>query len=185
MLGPESGVLGPKIRTDIVQPGQRVDRRKHSEWAGDMKPSDCAKARALFGGRVDFYNPYWPINFWSRKWTVQPPGPHPFELPFGVRYRTCTLLMRMAKDYGDDVIFYRESPLHLARNPAESLFSWWEVLQLIDHLLEDVQSHDMPLWGLVDEAIVVFIPSSSAMSRRWATGMRSSWGNRMQVARTF
>ncbi|KAL8885305.1 MAG: hypothetical protein Q9215_006827 [Flavoplaca cf. flavocitrina] len=154
----------------------------HPEWAGPMDPDHCAKARALFGGRVAFYNPQLTVRFWSSKWTVEPQGPSTFELPFGVRYKTCTILVRMAKDYGDEVIVYKEPhfdeiPMRWAHLPPETFVSWSRILWAIDGMLQDVQSRKNPIWDYLQDICILFIPSSSAISRQWSVGMRSSWAN--------
>ncbi len=85
--------LDSAIISGVVAPGQRVDTSLRPQWAGVMHPDDCAKARALFGGRVAFHNPHWLMVFWSRRWTVQPKGGHAFELPFGVRYSAYSIYL--------------------------------------------------------------------------------------------
>ncbi|KAL8856833.1 MAG: hypothetical protein Q9178_006550 [Gyalolechia marmorata] len=156
----------------------RVDPSQHPDWAGVMHMSDCAKARYYFNGRVEFYNPKKVITFWSRRWTVQPPEDE-FELPFGVKYRTCTLLVRMAKDFGDNVLpndgsGYSDESYAL---PMAD-FTWEDILEAIEDLQAYTESFEAPGWtyGMNmggQEAVVMFIPSSSVMARRWATNMRA------------
>ncbi|KAI4230002.1 MAG: hypothetical protein L6R36_000380 [Xanthoria steineri] len=88
-----TGALDPATVSGVVTSGQRVDTSLHPQWAGVMHPDDCAKARALFGGRVAFYNPHWLMVFWSRRWTVQPKGGYAFELPFGFRYSAYSIYL--------------------------------------------------------------------------------------------
>ncbi|KAL8911382.1 MAG: hypothetical protein Q9171_003428 [Xanthocarpia ochracea] len=156
----------------------RVDPSQHPDWAGVMHLSDCAKARYYFNGRVAMYNPKKVMTFWSRTWTVRPLE-NEFELPFGMKYRTCTLLVRMAKDFGDNVLpnegggFSDESYAL-----PEADFTWEDILDAIEGLHAHIESFEAPGWtyGLNaggQEAVVMFIPSSSTMARKWATDMRA------------
>ncbi|KAL8919557.1 MAG: hypothetical protein Q9172_004932 [Xanthocarpia lactea] len=156
----------------------RIDPTQHPDWAGVMHPSDCAKARYYFNGRVGMYNPKKVMTFWSRTWTVQPPGDE-FELPFGTKYRTCTLLVRMAKDFGDDVLPNEGSGF---ADESDDLpmadFTLEDILEAIEGLQEYIEYLEAPAWtyGLDlegQEAVVMFLPSSSVMARRWATDMRA------------
>ncbi|KAI4254540.1 MAG: hypothetical protein L6R42_007150 [Xanthoria sp. 1 TBL-2021] len=87
---------------------------------------------------------------------------------------TCTLLVRVAKDYGDDVIFSGETPVHYAKRPARAFESWFHILKFTNFLLQDVRLHDKPLWGYLTDVVILFVPSSSVISKRWSAGMRSS-----------
>ncbi|KAL8916062.1 MAG: hypothetical protein Q9208_008716 [Pyrenodesmia sp. 3 TL-2023] len=171
---------------DLLTSKPGVDPSQHPDWAGVMHPSDCAKARYYFNGRVAMYDPIKPMTFWSRRWTVRPPGDE-FELPFGTKHKTCTLLVRMAKDFGDDVLpiilpdegsgFSDESDAF----PAAE-FDWEDILDSIDGLQALTAYIEQPSWmhGLsagAQEAVVMFIPSSSIMSRRWAADMRAGFGD--------
>ena len=96
--------------------------------------------------------------------------------------RSCTILVRMAKDYGDNVIFWDERPfgeipVHWSHSPAETCVSWSPVLSAIDLMLQDVQSRKNPIWDHVLDIRILFVPSSSAISRQWSVGVRSSRGN--------
>ena len=88
----------------------------------------------------------------------------------------------MAKDYGDEVIVYQEPhfdeiPMRWAHLPPETFVSWSRILWAIDVMLQDVKSRRNPIWDYVQDVGILFVPSSSAISRQWSVGMRSSWAN--------
>ncbi|KAL8680150.1 MAG: hypothetical protein Q9186_003617 [Xanthomendoza sp. 1 TL-2023] len=129
--------------------------------------------------RVSFYNPKKYTTFWSRKWTVSPED-NEFELPFGWTFGTCTILVRMGKDFGDDVLpipFYGKYE-KTSTYPAEAYCIWDDILWSLDYLLGDFILSKMPGWapglGMGARYIVaVYVPNKSPMARRWTDGMRS------------
>ncbi|KAL8748810.1 MAG: hypothetical protein Q9184_007078 [Pyrenodesmia sp. 2 TL-2023] len=176
-----------------------------------MHLSDCASARYYFNGRVAMYDPEKVLTFWSRRWTVRPPE-YEFELPFGTKYsessrvpniskpprhahyssiccvdrapptETCTILMRMAKDFGDNVLPIGDTFMHESDDLPQAQFTWEDILDSLDDLQEHIVEHQAPGWAYgynmgAQFCVVMIIPSSSVMSRRWATGMRAGSGD--------
>ncbi|KAI4215942.1 MAG: hypothetical protein L6R36_009356, partial [Xanthoria steineri] len=163
-----------------LDPDQGINPFFHPDWAGDLQFSDCTKARYYFNGRVAFYNPKKIITFWSRKWTVRPEGDE-FELPFGMRYKTCTILVRMAKDFGNNVLPVGGKFSDETEDPPAAKFTWEDILGSIAVTLEHVEKVKFPDWTYGyspggQEAVMMVIPSSSVMSRRWAMDMRAGFG---------
>ncbi|KAL8902191.1 MAG: hypothetical protein Q9207_004844 [Kuettlingeria erythrocarpa] len=189
----------------------RVDPSRHPDWAGVMNLSDCAKARFYFNGRVAMYDPEKPMTFWSRRWTVRPPGDE-FELPFGMKYskspsfplisrfseehhhpslcrierarptETCTILLRMAKDFGKNVLPNGNEFTDESDDPPAAEFVWEDILDSLDVLEDDVAGSKAPGWTYGynmegPEAVLMVLPSSSVMSRRWAADMRAGLGD--------
>ncbi|KAI4198694.1 MAG: hypothetical protein LQ346_002714 [Caloplaca aetnensis] len=169
----------------------RVDPTQHPDWAGVMHLSDCAKARFYFNGRVAFYDPQKSMTFWSRRWTVRPPG-NEFELPFGAKYicrierapptETCTILVRMAKDFGKNVLPNGNGFTDESDDPPAAAFVWGDILDSLDYLENEVVESNAPAWtyGYTmegPEAVLMVLPSSSVMSRRWAADMRAGLGD--------
>lgn len=112
----------------------------------------------------------------------QPTSPRLIRTPSCFVLGSCTVLVHMAKDYGDNVIFWDERPfgeipVHWSHSPAETFVSWSPILSAIDLMLQDVQSRKNPIWDHVLDVGILFVPSSSAISRQWSVGMRSSRGN--------
>ncbi|KAL8805648.1 MAG: hypothetical protein Q9223_003006 [Gallowayella weberi] len=154
-----------------------VDPGRHPDWAGDMNLGDCVRARGLFNGRIAYYDPEERIIFWSRKWTKIPDGDQ-FELPFGAKYKTCTLLVRMAKDFGTDVLPIRDDYMDFSSRAPWALIKWEEITAVLQSLLNDIDKYHMPVWTVGTsngwDAVVMFIPTRSVMSRRWAVDMRAT-----------
>ncbi|KAL8847601.1 MAG: hypothetical protein Q9221_007378 [Calogaya cf. arnoldii] len=198
----------------------KVDPARHPDWAGVMQLSDCKKAQYYFKGRVAFYNPKKPMTFWSRKWTVRPPGEE-FELPFGMRWsksrnllpiqrpslscciqtltryplgldlfmlnanrqtETCTLLLRMGKDFGNNVLPINREFADETEDLPAAMITWEDILDSMHDTLEHVEAVKFPDWTYAygkegPAAVVMFIPSSSVISRRWAPDIRAGLGN--------
>lgn len=154
-------------------------------------------------GRVAHVNPERHWTFWSRKWVVEPSGDQ-WELPFGTRYGicfplsssplcrlftdfpryllgTCSVLIRMAKDFGDDIIPLGdglEGYAELSSIPAEAVVPWSNLLLPIESMTFVVLWDNMPVWSPGASAmgrriIILMLPKSSPMSRRWTADMRS------------
>ncbi|KAL9054838.1 MAG: hypothetical protein Q9206_003375 [Seirophora lacunosa] len=202
---PRSRIAQPP--TDLAQPSATVsyaiDPVQHPDWAGNFVLSDCEKARYYFRGRVAFYNPNKHLTFWSRRWTTEPEGVgETFELPFGYKYsespllqtgpenpsidlsnrsaETCTILLRMAKDFGAKVLPVGDGFVNVTDWPNSGSFRWRDVLKALDGLFYDVVSTTGPDWAFGGEfdagwqSVVMYIPSSSVISRRWAGDMRGT-----------
>ncbi|KAL8679277.1 MAG: hypothetical protein Q9186_004421 [Xanthomendoza sp. 1 TL-2023] len=171
-MKPVPGTSPGNIEVSRVNPG------KHPDWAGVMNPSDCVRARSLFNGRIAYYDPEKRMIFWSRTWTIIPEGDQ-FELPFGAKYKTCTLLVRMAKDYGTGVLPIGDDYMDFSNRPPWALIKWEEIVVVLQSLLNDIGDQHWPVWtvgaGYAWDVVVMFIPTRSVMSRRWATDMRATW----------
>ncbi|KAI4108883.1 MAG: hypothetical protein LQ339_002001 [Xanthoria mediterranea] len=192
-LRTSSSGVNTTIPINPLDPDQGINPFFHPDWAGDLQFSDCTKARYYFNGRVAFYNPKKTITFWSRKWTVRPEGDE-FELPFGMRYitgllmlnhhrriETCTILVRMAKDFGNNVLPVGGKFSDESDDPPAAKFTWEDILGSIAVTLEHVEKVKFPDWTYGyspggQEAVMMVIPSSSVMSRRWAMDMRAGFG---------
>ena len=150
-----------------------VDPVKFSDWAGEMKLEDCQHATALLGGRVAYVNPATLYTFWSRRWTVQPPG-NEWELPFGARYGrlmtsfvdlngrplphlskfthvrlgTCVLVFRMSKDFGSSVLPLADgsSYVDMSSDLPSGEISWHDLLLMTNWALQMVQETGRGLW---------------------------------------
>ena len=91
----------------------------------------------------------------------------------------------MAKDFGDDVLPNEGSGFGFA-DESYALpmadFTWEDILEAIQDLLVHIEFYGAPSWTYAlnvggYEAVVMFIPSSSVMARRWATDMRAGLGH--------
>ncbi|KAL8797092.1 MAG: hypothetical protein Q9182_007245 [Xanthomendoza sp. 2 TL-2023] len=174
----------------------RVNPGRHPDWAGDMNPSDCVRARGFFNGRIAYYDPKKRMIFWSRKWTIIPDGDQ-FELPFGANVpmkrlpnpmrlpalitresETCTLLVRMAKDFGTDVLPIGEDYVDFSDRAPWALIKWEEITMVLQGLLNEIDRHHSPVWTVGAsngwDVVVMFIPTRSKISRRWAMDMRAT-----------
>ncbi|KAL8684837.1 MAG: hypothetical protein Q9224_006107, partial [Gallowayella concinna] len=131
----------------------RVNPDKHPDWAGVMNPSDCVRARSLFNGRIAYYDPEKRMIFWSRTWTIIPEGDQ-FELPFGAKYSVLPI--------GDDYMDF-------SNRPPWALIKWEEIIVVLQSLLNDIGDQHWPVWTVgasyAWDAVVMFIPTSSVMSR--------------------
>ncbi len=94
---------------------------------------------------------------------------------------TCTLLIRMGKDFGNNVLpLGKHEYMKLAGDDPKSLSTWRDILQMNSRMLSDVMQHGLPLWSYGFGhggrfAMILYLPKSSAMSRRWAADMRNQW----------
>lgn len=104
----------------------------------------------------------------------------------------------MAKDFGANVLPIGDDFADVSSGPASGMFRWQEVLRALDALFQDVISVTGPDWsfagdfGRGSQAVIMFVPGSSLMSRRWAVDMRgtrmkpvSVLGKRNQTASTI
>ncbi|KAL8650164.1 MAG: hypothetical protein Q9226_005260 [Calogaya cf. arnoldii] len=132
----------------------QVDPSRHPDWAGVMQLSDCQKAQYYFKGRVAFYNPKKPMTFWSRKWTVRPEGDE-FELPFGMRWKTCTLLLRMAKDFGNNVLPINNEFADEIDDLPAAMITWDDILDSVNDTLEHIEATKFPDWAYAYELELV------------------------------
>lgn len=107
----------------------RVDPTQHPDWAGVMHLSDCAKARFYFNGRVAFYDPQKSMTFWSRRWTVRPPG-NEFELPFGAKYSKSPYSPLISRSPRNTII-HQSVVLngHRQQRPVQSSCAWRRTLE--------------------------------------------------------
>ena len=95
---------------------------------------------------------------------------------------TCTLLMRMSRDFGDHTLPTEGGKyLRVANDPVDLAFAWNDVLQVTEFMFKlAVENWHSPAWtpgsGLRIEGarfvIMAFVPSSSPICRRWGTGTR-------------
>ncbi|KAI4268701.1 MAG: hypothetical protein L6R38_007746 [Xanthoria sp. 2 TBL-2021] len=97
---------------------------------------------------------------------------------------TCTLLLRMAKDFGNNVLPIGGEFSDETDNLPAAILTWEDILDSIKDTLEHVEYIKTPDWTYGysqegHEAVVMFIPSSSVMSRRWTTDMRAGLGDVM------
>ncbi|CAO1600514.1 hypothetical protein XANCAGTX0491_004199 [Xanthoria calcicola] len=179
-LRTSSSGVNTSLPINHLDPDQGINPSLHPDWAGDLQFSDCTKAQYYFNGRVAFYNPKKTITFWSRKWTVRPEGDE-FELPFGTKYKTCTILVRMAKDFGNNVLPVGGKFSDESDDPPSANFTWEDIIGSVAVTLEHVEHVKFPDWTYGystggQEAVMMVIPSSSVMSRRWAMDMRAGFG---------
>lgn len=152
---------------------QPVDPVKDPDWAGELDIDDCHVARLCFAQRIpDPMEKRW---FWSPRWITEPASPS-FELPFGIRYNSCTLLARMGKDFGDGILplqfggfyrGYRAAPIMLLR--------WGDITWPVTDLLRIVQATKHAAWTTAENqggnnVVVILMPSSSNFAQRWASG---------------
>lgn len=101
-----------------------------------------------------------------------------FVLIFSLRWRigTCALLLRMGKDFGDDVLPLPSGGfLPTWWYPPRATFTWRDVEVAAFSLLQDVSQHGVPGWTKPSWATVLYVPQTSAMSREWTAGLRSPW----------
>lgn len=97
---------------------------------------------------------------------------------------TCTLLIRIGKDFGDGVLPLDDGYEDKSRYPAVAWFNWSEAFLATDYLLGEIleRGHDLLGWQNIPmqgwPATAMYIPTASRMSRQWAGW---SQGNIAQV----
>ncbi|KAL8707773.1 MAG: hypothetical protein Q9220_007225 [cf. Caloplaca sp. 1 TL-2023] len=165
---------------------QPVDTNANPDWAGEMTPNDCLTAGYDFQKPIASYDENQPLHFWSWKWTSKPQGTA-FPLPYGAVYRTCTILLRMGKDFGDNVLPLQYGGfLDGSIDAPLAVFRWFDILFELPDLLQTVRSSGKPVWttGMGHggrNAIIMFIPSDSVIAKRWATDIRRQKTSLLQV----
>ncbi|KAL8725070.1 MAG: hypothetical protein Q9181_006555 [Wetmoreana brouardii] len=158
----------------VIHPANLVDPQRHPEWAGRFDVDDCKQALALMKISVIHVDLRHEYTFWSSKWMDRPESKWAFELPWFYSSGSCTVLLRMGKDFGDYVLpegdgYAKESP-----HPPYAFFSWSHAFSVMDYLLGVIKATDRDVCGWADilnggfAAIVMYIPTSSEMRRRWA-----------------
>lgn len=176
----------------------RVNPQDHPDWAGEFKSDDCMRASGLLNGRVAYYDPQKKWIFWSKRWVVKP-SQDDWELPFGTTYgglhpvssseksadlascgvETCTLLIRMGKDYGKGVLpMGKDYYLDTDGDDPKASIKWVDILQLNPYMLDELQRHGQPAWssGLGiggRQVMILYLPKSSTMRKTWAADIRS------------
>lgn len=157
-----------------------VDPTHNPDWTGDMTVADCSRAAGYFRGRIYMYDPDDKITFWTARSTTRPAGEE-FELPFGVRYKSCTLLLRMTKDYGDNILPTTRGRFYNATaDLSKATLTWNNVMDEFDGMLArmEFEGQVRPVWTTCSgvtgyNAVVMFIPSKSVVAKTWAADMRS------------
>ncbi|KAG6986540.1 hypothetical protein G7Y79_00078g099940 [Physcia stellaris] len=95
---------------------------------------------------------------------------------------TCTILLRIGKDFGDHVIptMSDNSYMRTSILAPEAVLLWQELDTAMDLGLRSVRWNKRPTWLGVHENMreegyvyVLFLPSRSAMARVWTVGMRA------------
>ena len=172
---------------------QAVNPHEHPDWAGAFVPDHCTTALGWTRGRLDYFDVRKRLMFWSRQWVVMPPGDQ-WELPFSTTYsrsihfkililvlgklnpciETCTLLFRMGKDFGDDVLPLNGGYLKTSDARPQQQGSWHILLASAKNILSyGVMVRGQPCWHRgafpMDDIKILFLPTKSAMSRKWAT----------------
>ncbi|KAL9598634.1 MAG: hypothetical protein Q9219_004380 [cf. Caloplaca sp. 3 TL-2023] len=158
---------GPTLGSD-----QPVDPVQHFDWRGQMAPMDCRNAESLFRHTFATYDMNKPMTFWSRLLSTKPQGDN-FALPYGTKYQSCTFLLRMAKDFGNNVLPLRYGGfLNVSQRKPQATFRGNDILWVLDDMRRMGESFTKPIWttgfGVGGEAVMMFIPSDSVMARRWA-----------------
>lgn len=86
----------------------------------------------------------------------------------------------MAKDYGARTLPIGVDFADVSGWPGSETFPWHELLKALDQLLTAVMDNKTPEWIFGGDmfsgsrAIVMYIPTSSRMSRKWASDMRGT-----------
>ncbi|KAI4202651.1 MAG: hypothetical protein LQ350_002444 [Teloschistes chrysophthalmus] len=151
-----------------------VDPRRHPDWAGPFNPEDCKQAQAKMKISVQHYDAMALMVFWSRRWNPKPGHKDVFELPWIAVSGTCTLLLRIAKDFGDNVLPSGEGYESESKYPIVALFNWYEAFLATDYLLDEILQQGRGLVGWQHlpmqgwPAVAMYIPTGSRMSRKWA-----------------
>lgn len=89
-------------------------------------------------------------------------------------------MLRMGKDFGNDVLPLGRGYSHQALFPGDADFTWSDVFPMMEFLLREMTEHGgYPGWtygmhGGVN-ANILYLPRSSQMSRKWA-GMDTPGG---------
>lgn len=88
----------------------------------------------------------------------------------------------MAKDFGDNVLPHGSGFMNESGDPPKADFTWGDILDSLDDLQELNVEIAMPEWTYGYNiggryCVVMIIPSSSVMSRRWTIDMRAGPGD--------
>jgi len=87
----------------------------------------------------------------------------------------------MGKDYGKRILpTGKDHYLDTDGDDPKALITWGDILQMNPFMLDELIRHGQPVWSPGAghggrEIMILYLPKSSAMSRRWAADMRSQW----------
>lgn len=100
---------------------------------------------------------------------------------------TCTIILRMGKDFGDHVIphSYKDHIEYkkLSTQSPEVVLSWKDIIPIMQFTSSMIQIGGHPKWTGIGErrdgprggwVYVLFVPSGSAVARVWGEGMRAT-----------
>ena len=86
----------------------------------------------------------------------------------------CVLVFRIARDFGDDVLplygFGPQNYLVTSHMRTTSRTQWLEILLILRSVIQCVDAHGLPGWtmDMNEKGVVVVLPSTSQMARRWS-----------------
>ena len=100
---------------------------------------------------------------------------------------TCTIILRMGKDFGDHVIphSYKDQIeyMRLSRQSPEAVLSWNDIIPRMQFSSSLIRIGGHPKWSGIGERMggplggwvyALFVPSKSAIARVWTEGMRAT-----------
>lgn len=82
-------------------------------------------------------------------------------------------MLRMGKDFGDNVLPVDHGFASTSNEPPLAHFTWFDVFPMMEFSLKEITQHgDLPGWCYgfhqAHAAVILYLPTSSGMSRRWA-----------------
>ncbi|KAM0804811.1 hypothetical protein BDR22DRAFT_817878 [Usnea florida] len=158
-----------------------VSPRDHPDWGGPITYKDCYTALGDLSNRLG--NQKWNWQLWSARYGTKPASGHPLQLPLGATRGSCTLLLRIGRDFGSDVIPYDDGGYVDATGwPTEGLASSLELLLplQLDLIPGCVGGEGLPGWNplaahppeyMQGPGFALVLPSTSRMAQRWGPGV--------------